>query len=96
MALDISSFNKIQEASVTLGEGQKAYYEAVNNLIAAIDATSGPWNGADADQYRKKTKEIIEAQLTPFNTVLNTQVNFLSTVSAALAKTQGDIVTSLQ
>ena len=96
MALDISSFNQIQQASDALNTSKGEYEAALGELIKAIDDTVNAWNGADADQYRAKTKSIIEAQLTPFNEVLKTQVTFLSTVSAALSKTQSDIVTSLQ
>lgn len=96
MALDISSFKQISDASESLNSAKTEYDSAVSALISAIDQTANVWKGADADQYRAKTKAIVESQLRPFNEVLKTQVTFLSTVSAALAKTQKDIVTALQ
>ena len=96
MALDISSFNQIKQASESLNTAKTDYETALGELITAIDNTVNAWQGADADQYRAKTKAIIEEELTPYNKVLQTQVTFLSTVSTALAKTQKDIETALQ
>lgn len=96
MALDISSFSGISSASSSLDDAKAKYDAAVEALKTAIDNTKNSWQGADADQYRKKTTEIVELQLKPFNEVLNTQVQFLSTVSAALTKTQKNIVDKLQ